>query len=882
MNDGTGLDRRTFPERVGGGIAVLVTSGPGLLHAQAAAHLYPEDFNAYLVIGQNGRVTVFSGKIEMGQGVMTSQAQMVAEELGVSIAAIDMVLGDTDRCPWDMGTFGSLSTRMFGPALRAAAAQARLELPTLAGQRLGAAADQLEVKDGRVAVRGEPGRRVSFGTLSQGAAITHVLDGKALLRGVSEFTVMGTSAVRLDATEKVTGEALYTADIRVPGMLYARILRPPTHGATLTYLDASGAARLQGVTVVQRDGLVAVLHAQPDGAPVALAGLAADWKLPPPGLDPDTIFEHILQASGAPKEIVRRGDVAAARAGAQQVFESTYEKGYVAHAALETHAALAELKDGRMTVCASTQMPFPTRDRIAKALGMSGSNVHVITPLLGGGFGGKSADGQAIEAARLAQITGKPVQVAWTREEEFFNDTFDPASVVKVASAIDRNGRLTLWDYSVFAAGERAATTFYSVPNARIRTAGRTSYGTQAEGASVHPFAVGSWRGPGANMNVFAIESQIDIMASAAGVDPLEFRLRNLDDARMRRVLQAVAAAFGWQAAAAPSGRGVGLACVIDAGTYVATMAEVKVDASSGKVTVMRIVCAQDMGIVVNPEGAKMQIEGGLTMGLGYTLAKELRFHGGEILDRNFDSYEIPRFGWIPRVEAVLVKNDDVAPEGGGEPAITTTGAVIANAGFDATGVRQYRFPLLPSRSGGMPLMETLERRQSQREFAPDSLPEQTLSDLLWAAGGINRREHGGRTSPSALNAQEALIYMAMPQGLFLYDPVHHQLQLGIASDVRRVTGNQDFVDNAPLDIVYVADHTRMKPVPAAQRSPYAFATAGAMMQNVYLYCASTGLSTVIRAWFDRDALSKAMGLVPDHQLMLCQTVGFAATGKPA
>jgi len=189
---------------------------------------------------------------------------------------------------------------------------------------------------------------------------------------------------------------------------------------------------------------------------------------------------------------------------------------------------------------------------------------------------------------------------------------------------------------------------------------------------------------------------------------------------------------------------------------------------------------------------------------------------------------------------------------------------------------------LPPSRGGGMPLMETLERRQSQREFAPDSLPEQMLSDLLWAAGGINRREHGGRTSPSAMNAQETLIYVAMPQGLFLYDPVHHQLQLSVASDVRRVTGNQDFVDNAPLDIVYVADHTRMKLVPAAQRAPYAFATAGAMMQNVYLYCASAGLSTVIRAWFDRDALSKAMGLATDHQLMLCQTVGFAATGKPA
>jgi len=270
--------------------------------------------------------------------------------------------------------------------------------------------------------------------------------------------------------------------------------------------------------------------------------------------------------------------------------------------------------------------------------------------------------------------------------------------VVKIASALDRNGKISLWDYSVFAAGERAASVFYAVSNARVRSAGRTGYGEAAAGASVHPFAVGSWRGPGANMNVFATESQIDLMAAAAGVDPLQFRLQNLTDDRMRRVLMGAASAFGWQPAAAPSGRGVGIACVIDAGTYVATMAEVRVDSASGKITVLRIVCAQDMGLVVNPEGARMQIEGGLTMGLGYALTEELRFHGGEILDRNFDSYEIPRFGWVPRVEAVLIKNDELAPQGGGEPAITTTGAVIANAVFDAIGARVFRLPLLPDR----------------------------------------------------------------------------------------------------------------------------------------------------------------------------------------
>jgi nicotinate dehydrogenase subunit B len=303
-----------------------------------------------------------------------------------------------------------------------------------------------------------------------------------------------------------------------------------------------------------------------------------------------------------------------------------------------------------------------------------------------------------IEAAMLSKIVGKPVQVAWTRAEEFFNDTFDPASVVKITSAIDDKGRISLWDYAVYAAGERGSGIVYDVPNVRIRSAGETRYDHSATAANIHPFAVGPWRGPGANMNVFSRESQIEIMASAAGIDPLAFRLQNLTDARMRKVLQSAADAFGWNGTTNPRKKGCGIACNIDAGSYVATMAEVSVDKKTGKVTVVRIVCAQDMGIVVNPEGAKMQIEGGLTMGLGYVLAEELRFHGVEILDGNFDTYDIPRFSWVPRIDVVLVKNDEIAPQGAGEPAITTTGGAIANAIFDATGVRIFRLPITPGR----------------------------------------------------------------------------------------------------------------------------------------------------------------------------------------
>jgi isoquinoline 1-oxidoreductase len=682
----------------GGGIIVFVSFGPIAAFSQDAKRFYPEDFNAYLVIGSTGRVTVYSGKIEMGQGVLTSQAQMVAEELGVAPASIDMVLGDTDLCPVDMGTFGSLTTRVFGPVLREAAAQARVALISLAAQKLGVPVQDLLVKEGTVYVAAEPHRRLSYGQLSKGAKIARSVDGTAVLHNASQFQTMGQSTPRLDALEKVTGAAKYAADLRVPSMLYARILRPPAHGATLLHLDTAAVEGLPGITLVNRGDLIAVLHADPEAAQDALARIKADWRVPQESLGPDGIHDYLVSHAAAPKTLAEHGDVTGATAAAKRIFAATYKKGYVAHAALEPHAALAEIKNGKVTVWASTQTPFPTRARIGNALGVDLKMVRVITPFLGGGFGGKSADAQAIEAARLAQIAGTAVQVAWTREEEFFYDTFDPASVVMVESSMDASGRISHWDYAVYCAGERGAIACYDVPNARFRSTGGIGYETAAPKSNIHPFAVGPWRGPGANMNTFAIESQIDTMAAAAGVDPLAFRLRNLTDPRMRRVLQAAANAFGWQAAAAPSGKGVGLACTIDAGTYVATIAQIKVDSATKRIQVIRVVCAQDMGIVVNPEGARMQMEGGITMGLGYTLAEELRFVGGNILDRNFGTYEIPRFSWVPLIETILVSNDELPPQGGGEPPITTTGAAIANALFDATGARLLRLPMTPER----------------------------------------------------------------------------------------------------------------------------------------------------------------------------------------
>jgi isoquinoline 1-oxidoreductase len=695
-----GLDRRQFFKLVGGGIAILVTAGPAELFAQEGRRIYPEDLNAYLLIREDGRVTVLSGKIEMGQGVLTSLAQMAAEELGVALEAIDMVLGDTDRCPWDMGTFGSLTTRMFGPSLRAAAAEARAVLLNLAAAKLGAARADLTVEDGVVSVQGDPGRKVTYGELARGRKIARRLDEKAVLRAVSQFQVMGRSPRRLDGREKVTGAARYAGDVRLPGLLYARVLRPPAHGSTLVRADTAAAERRPGVKVVRLDDLVAVLHADPEAAGAALADIQADWRIAPLALDPETIFDRLTATTSQGEEKDRHGDLEAARGAASRLFESTYRKGYVAHAALETHTAVAELRDGRVTVWASTQTPFPLRDQIAQALKLDARQVRVITPYLGGGFGGKSAGQQAVEAARLAVAAGQPVQVAWTRAEEFFYDTFDPAAVVRITSALGADGKIALWDYAVYAAGDRGSALFYDIPNARVRVFGGTLYGPPS-GPSLHPFATGPWRAPGARMNAFAIESQIDLMAAAAGVDPLEFRLRNTSDPRMRRVLQAAAAAAGWPGSKAGPGKGRGIACGIDAGTYVALVAEVAVDAATGAVRVERVVAAQDMGIVVNPDGARMQMEGCITMGLGYVLTEEVPFRGGEILVHNFDGYHLPRFSMLPKIETVLVRNDDVAPQGAGEPTIVPLGAAVANALFNATGKRAYRLPLTPERVKG-------------------------------------------------------------------------------------------------------------------------------------------------------------------------------------
>lgn len=689
------ISRREFLKAIGGGIVVffscedLMAQGKRLPGFQEL----PSDFNAFLRIGADGRVTCFTGKIEMGQGIVTSLAQMLADELDVPLDRVDMVMGDTDLCPWDMGTFGSRSTRFFGPPLREAAAEAKAILIGQAAERLHLTESRLKVKEGVVMDKENDKSRVTYAELAKAKTIAKHLSKKPPVKNLSEFTLMGKSASRKDGLAKVTGKAQYAGDIRIPGMLYAKILRPPVHGATFKGVDTSALKPDRELRLIQEKDLVAVLHPYPDVAERALSQIKAEFDLPDDNIDERRIFSHLLRVAPEGEVITQGGSISVGEKTAETTFEETYFDHYVAHATIETHTALVRIEKDKVTVWASTQTPFAAKEEVAKALGVPSQKVRVITPFLGGGFGGKSQNSQVVEAARLAKLTGRPVQVAWSREEEFFYDTFRPAAIVKIRSGVTESNQIAFWNYDVYFAGPRGAEQFYDITHHR-----ELSHGHYTGIPGAHPFGTGPWRAPGNNTNTFARESHIDLMAQEWPIDPLEFRLKNLKDKRMIRVLKTAAETFRWKGSPAPSGRGVGMACAVDAGAYVATMAEVEVDHGSGQVHVIRVVCAQDMGVVINPEGARMQMEGSLTMGLGYALKEEVRFQGGRILDRNFDTYEIPRFSWLPKIETVLIDNPEVPPQGGGEPSIVCMGGAIANAIFDATAVRLFELPMTPER----------------------------------------------------------------------------------------------------------------------------------------------------------------------------------------
>jgi nicotinate dehydrogenase subunit B len=682
--------RRDFLKKLGGGVIVAFTVGKlsildGWANNPEVAML---NFNAYLRVKEDGRVDCYTGKIEMGQGVNTSLAQAVAEELEVSIYSIDMIMGDTELCPYDDGTWGSLTTRFADPPLRAAAAEARIILISLAAEQLKVATELLEAKEGIVYVKNDVSRKISYAALTKGQKIIQTLKDKPAIKKAKNFKIIGKPIIRLDAEAKVTGKAKYTGDIKLPGMVYASIVRPSVFGSKKLSVDASKLVDFEGAKLIEDGNLVAVVHSNSEIAYAAAQKVKVNWEAPELKVDQDTIFNYLENTLKNPMIHQEGGDLATGKALSKALVEGDYLDGYKAHASIETHCATCYFEGDKLTIWASTQTPFGTRKRIAKALEMPLEKVHVKQILLGGGFGGKIADQQAVEAAKISKVCGKPVQLIWSRKEEFMLVGFRPAALMKVSSGVDGNGKLKFWNFDIYCAGTRGTTLFYNVENNRTR---------MFDDKSVHPFNVGPWRAPGNNSTTFARESHIDVTAYKLGIDPLQFRLDNLKDEKMLATLQLAAKTFGWDKPKKED-HGYGIALGEDAGTSVALIAEVSVDKLTGMVQPIRMVCAQDMGQVVNPHGATIQTEGGITMGMGYALYEDIAFEGGAIKTTGFSNYEITRFSKTPKISCVFIDKMDAKPEGGGEPAIICVGGAIANAVFDACGARVNCMPITAER----------------------------------------------------------------------------------------------------------------------------------------------------------------------------------------
>jgi nicotinate dehydrogenase subunit B len=690
------MKRRDFFTLLGGGIFVYFsTRNPKELMALPLAQRreLPDDYNAFLRIDEDGTVHCHTGKIEMGQGPITSLPQQIADELDVSLESVKMVMGDTLLCPYDAGTWGSLTTREFSHYLRAAGAEARAVLLQLGSEYLDIPVEHLKVNKGIVCATSNPKKQVSYGELAKGKKIERFLDDKPDVKDHTQFNYVGQSRLHSDAKLKVTGDAKYAGDMKLPGMVYAKILRPPSHLSELISVDYTEAEKTEGVQVVRDGDLVAVLHELPDVAAKALSKVKAEFTADEMEVDDKTVFEYLLNAPSESGVVASWGNLEEGEKQSFELFESEFHDGYVAHSPIEPHTALAHWEGDKVTVWASAQSPFGAQDEIAGEMEMDLDQVRVISPFVGGGFGGKAYHPQVMEAVRVAKLAQKPVMVAYTREEEFFMDYFRPAAVVKIKSGITSQGKIALWDFKQFFAGNRGSDTIYDVPHAST-----TGY-REKRGNPVHPFETGAWRAPANNTNTFSRESQVDIMAAKAGIDPVQFRLDNLADEKMIPVIQALSEKFGYTPAAGPSGRGIGMACGIDAGTWVAVMIEVKVEETTGKVQPIKAVCSQDMGMCVNPLGSIIQAEGCMTMGMGYALSEDVEFRGGDVITRNFDTYQLPLFSWVPEtIETVILNRMDQDPQGGGEPAIICMGGALANAIFDACGARLFQMPMTPER----------------------------------------------------------------------------------------------------------------------------------------------------------------------------------------
>jgi nicotinate dehydrogenase subunit B len=687
-------DRRDFFKVAGAGLVVAVLAPLTLAQRRRRRGFGfrgPQEIGAWIHIDGKGLITVYTGKVELGQNIRTSLTQAVAEELRIAPKRIRLTMADTDLVPYDMGTFGSQTTPQMATQLHRAAAAAREVLLDLAAAQSHADRSTLVVADGTV--KSPDTKQVfSYGQLTKGKKLLQVISADVKTTPATAWKVAGTSLPKVNARELVTGKHRYGSDIRRPGMLHGKALHPPAYQAKLVKVDTSKAQAKPGVTVLHDGEFIGVAAATEHEAAQAVDLIHADWTVPPQPSSAE-LFTYLKQhpsqgrgffgRGGAPA----RGSVPAGLKASDKKVEATYTIAYIAHVPLETRSAVAEWHGDKLTVWAGTQRPFGVRQALMQALGLSDKQVRVITPDTGSGYGGKHTNEPALEAARLARAAGRPVKVVWTRREEFTWAYFRPAGVIEVTSGVAKNGKLLAWKFDNYNSGGSALATPYEVPNQQV-----------AFHPTESPLKQGSYRALAATANHFAREMHMDDLAHAIGMDPLEFRLKNLKNTRIRAVLQKATDRFGWANKKSTANRGFGLACGTEKGSYIASCAEVAIE--EGKVHVVRLVTAFDCGAVVNPNGLKNQIEGAAIMGLGGALFEAIEFADGKIKNPYLSQYPVPRFHDAPEIEILLIDRKDKPSAGAGETPIVTLAPAVGNAIFAATGKRLRSLPMMPDERG--------------------------------------------------------------------------------------------------------------------------------------------------------------------------------------
>ena len=687
------LDRRDFFKFLGAGIVVVSVLKPAVVAQESGGgrrrgESLPKEIDAWLHIGEDGKVTVYTGKVEVGQNIRTSLTQAVSEELHVPISKIELVMGDTKLTPFDMGTFGSRTTPTMNLQLRGVAAAARDTLIGLAAAQWKVDAQRLVAADGKIKDP-QGNRSVEYAALTKGQQLTQELPAEDPLIPAADWRVAGQSTPKVDGRDFVTGRHRYPSDQKLPDMLYGKVLRPAAFGATLVSLDATKSEQM-GATVVHDGDFVGVAAPTSRLAESALEAIRADWKAEP---QPSTkeLFDYLRKNTSEGHDVTGDGDsynvgsVDQALSSADHKVTSTYTVAYIAHVPLEPRAALAKWDGDQLTVWTGTQRPFGVRGQLAEAFHMPEDHVRVFMPDTGAAYGGKHTGETAIEAARLAKAAKRPVKLVWTREEEFTWAYFRPAGVIDVMAGIRKDGTITAWEMHNYNSGSAGIRTYYDVPNQRIVFHSVNS-----------PLRQGSYRALAATANHFARESHMDELAHAVKMDSLEFRLKNLKDERLRAVFQAAAKQFGW-GKIKKAGQGFGMGGGYEKLGNIATFAEVNVDVKSGEVKVVRVVSAFECGAIVNPDNLRNQIEGSNVQGLGGALFEAIEFENGKILNGRLSQYRVPRFSDLPKLETVLVDRKDIPSVGAGECPMIGLAPAIANAIFDATGTRLRSLPLVPN-----------------------------------------------------------------------------------------------------------------------------------------------------------------------------------------